>query len=80
MEAKIIQIGNSKGIRLPKRLIAKYHLTEVVDLKEVDGGIMIEPCGEHKLTWEETYKAMSDSDEDWSDWIEMDLESTDEDH
>jgi len=27
-----------------------------------------------KLSWEDTYKAMSESDEDWSDWADLDLE------
>lgn len=79
MEAKIVQIGNSKGIRLPKRLIAKYGLTETVDIKEVDGGLLIAPTGNQQLSWEETYRDMSASDEDWSDWVELDLEGLDED-
>ena len=79
MEAKIIQVGNSKGIRLPKRLIAKYGLAEVVVIKELENGIMIENPVETKLSWENTYKAMSKADEDWSDWVDLDLEDLDED-
>ncbi len=79
MEAKIVQIGNSKGIRLPKRLIAKYGLSEAVDIKEVNGGLFIAPTGSQQLSWEETYKAMSKTDEDWSSWVEVDLEGLDED-
>lgn len=75
MEAKIIRIGNSKGIRLPKRLIAKYGLSETVAIKEVEGGILIEPTDDPKLSWEETYRDMSASDEDWSDWVEVALGS-----
>jgi len=79
MEAKIVQIGNSRGIRLSKRLIAKYGLSETVDIKEVDGGILIVPTGSHQLSWADTYKAMAEADEDWSDWVEPDLEDFDED-
>ena len=31
MKAKIIQIGNSKGIRLPKSIIVDYAVTEKAD-------------------------------------------------
>jgi antitoxin MazE len=79
MEAKIIQIGNSKGVRLPKRLLAKYGLTESVVLREVENGILIEPPGGSRLSWEDTYKAMSGTDEDWSDWTELDVEDLNED-
>jgi antitoxin MazE len=79
MEAKIIQIGNSKGVRLPKRLLAKYGLTESVVLREVEKGILIEPPGGSRLSWTDTYKAMSETDEDWSDWTELDIEDLHED-
>ena len=79
MEAKIIQVGNSKGIRLPKRLMAKYGLAEVVVIKEVQAGILIEALGGSKLSWEDTYKAMAESEEDWSDWADLDVEEFHED-
>ena len=79
METKIIQVGNSKGIRLPKQLIAKYGLAEVVVIKELKNGILIEASADSQLSWDETYKAMAQSEEDWSDWAEMDLEDMHED-
>lgn len=79
MEAKIIQIGNSKGVRLPKKLLAKYGLAETVVIREVERGILIEPPGGSRLSWVDTYKAMSETDEDWSDWTELDVEDMNED-
>jgi antitoxin MazE len=79
MEAKIIRIGNGKGVRLPKRLLAKYGLTESVVLREVEKGILIEPPGGSRLSWEDTYRAMSGTDEDWSDWTELDIQDLHED-
>ena len=69
MDAKLINIGNSKGIRLPKKLIERYHLKEKLTLEELDEGILIkadEPKG--KLSWEETFKEMAQENEDWSDF------------
>lgn len=74
METRIVRVGNSKGIRIPKELLLKYGFGEVVSLKEVDSGLLIEKRGDQKLSWEETYKAMAASDEDWSEWSELDLE------
>ena len=74
MEAKIVKVGNSKGIRIPKRLLVKYGLRERVVLKEAANGILIEKKGKGKLTWEETYKVMAHSEEAWSKWSEMDME------
>jgi antitoxin MazE len=78
MKIKIIQIENSKGIRLPKRPIAQYHLTETITIEELSGGIFIKNSGDEKLSWENTYRAMAQSDEDWSDWDTLDLDITDE--
>ena len=80
MEAKLVQVGNSKGIRLPKRLIAKYGLAEVVIITELENGILIESPSGSKLSWEDTYQAMTESDEDWSDWVDLDVEELGEDH
>ena len=69
MNAKLISIGNSKGVRLPKKLIEQYHLKENLKLEELDEGILIradEP--QDKLSWEETFKEMAQENEDWSDF------------
>jgi antitoxin MazE len=70
-EARLVQIGNSKGIRLPKSLISKYGLGDKVFLEELPEGILVHPTETSKLSWEDTYKAMAESKEDWSDWIEL---------
>ena len=43
METKIRKIGNSSGIILPKALIEKYELAEVV-IEDHGDGIMIRPA------------------------------------
>jgi len=58
-EAKLIQIGNSQGIRLPKTMISKYKLEGVCVLEEIEGGILIHAPDQGKLSWEDTYKEIS---------------------
>lgn len=74
MEAKIIPIGNSKGIRIPKRLLVKYGLNESVEIKEMENGILLRKEENSQLSWVKTYQEMAKDDEDWSDWADLDLE------
>jgi antitoxin MazE len=43
MTIKLIQIGNSKGIRLSKSLINQYEFSEEVELVPEKNGILIAP-------------------------------------
>jgi antitoxin MazE len=65
---KIIPVGNSRGIRIPKIIIQKYGFADSVILEETENGILIRNDEEEKLTWEQTYQAMASEDEDWSDF------------
>ncbi len=64
---KLIPIGNSKGIRLPKEILQKYGFSESVVLEEKKEGILLHRKEDDKLTWEETFKAMSEEKKDWDD-------------
>ena len=69
MQAKVVPIGNSRGMRLPKSLIIKYKFDSGVVIEEKEDGLLLRPKGGlKKLSWEETYKAMAKEKEDWSDW------------
>jgi len=65
---KLIPIGNSKGIRISKSLLLKYKLEDQIIIEEVEGGLFIHAKGNKILSWKNTYKAISDENEDWSDW------------
>jgi len=67
-DIKIIPIGNSLGVRLPKNLLQKYGLTDLVVLEETDDGILLRKKNDVKLSWTDTYKDMAGEDEDWSDY------------
>ena len=76
LEAKLIKIGNSQGIRLPKRIISKYGLGNLVLLEETEDGLLIHPAKSGKLSWEDTYKAMAQEEQDeWADWESIDEEA-----
>lgn len=75
MTARLIQIGNSKGVRLPKNVIEKYNLVDELEIIESDEGIMIKPVTTKvREGWEEKFKsanASSATDDDFSDFISV---------
>ena len=66
-DVKLISIGNSKGIRLPKALLQKYGWGDSLVLEETEEGIFLYSNEKNKLSWKETYRAMAADREDWSD-------------
>lgn len=66
-DIKLISIGNSKGIRIPKVLLQKYGWSDSLVLEETEEGIFLYSKEKNKLSWKETYRAMAVEDEDWSD-------------
>jgi len=67
-DVKLVVIGNSKGIRIPKRLLQKYGFNNLLLLEETDKGLLLRKKEDDKLSWEETFKAMAEEKEDWSDF------------
>ncbi len=67
-ELKLVKIGNSKGIRIPKSILQKYGFTDSIQIEEKENGIMLHCSKVSKLSWEDTYKAMRSENEDWSDF------------
>lgn len=67
-DAKLVPIGNSKGVRIPKTLIQKYGLKKSLLIEETDRGLLIRNKDDSKLSWEKTYKAMADEKENWDDF------------
>jgi antitoxin MazE len=43
MRSKLVRIGNSRGVRIPKAMIEEAELTDEVELRVVDGEIRISP-------------------------------------
>jgi len=63
--AKLISIGNSKGIRLPKMLLQKYDFGDTLLLEETEDGVLIRKIHDNKLSWEQTYQEMAAEKEKW---------------
>ena len=68
IDAKIVPIGNSKGVRIPKALLQKYGLKNSLLIEETEKGLLLRNKEESKLSWEETFKAMADEKEQWDNF------------
>ncbi|MCY4370080.1 MAG: AbrB/MazE/SpoVT family DNA-binding domain-containing protein [bacterium] len=67
-EVKLIRIGNSRGIRIPKALIDRYGWEDSLVLEEAEESVVLRGNATGKLSWEQTYRAMAAEREDWSDF------------
>lgn len=75
MKAQLVRIGNSRGVRLPQKLLELYHIGEgdEIDLKETAEGILLVPLVDTsaKLSWTDAYREMAEEAaeaEEWKDW------------
>ena len=58
IKVKIIQIGNSRGIRLSKSLIEQYNMKDEVLLEAKKDSIVIRPVDNPRTGWEKSFKKM----------------------
>lgn len=59
MHARIIRIGNSQGIRIPKALLAACRLEDDVELLVEDDALVIRRARAPREGWEEAFAEMN---------------------
>lgn len=64
MRAKIIKIGNSQGIRIPKLFLEQTKLGDEVELEAQDDQIIIRPVTYPRQGWDEAFQAMAERGDD----------------
>ena len=52
MKTRIVRIGNSRGVRIPKPLLEQAGLEDEVELRVVEDGIVIASVREPRAGWE----------------------------
>ncbi|WP_417911047.1 AbrB/MazE/SpoVT family DNA-binding domain-containing protein [Candidatus Electronema sp. PJ] len=67
-QIKIVPMGNSLGIRLPKAVLQRYGFADSLILEETAAGLLLRKQKDEKLSWADTCKAMAEEGEDWSDF------------
>ena len=64
MKTKIIRIGNSRGVRIPKPLLEQAGLEDQVILRVIEDGIVIQSADKPRANWAEAARVLHDRRED----------------
>lgn len=64
MELPVINIGNSKGIRLSKTILEKYNIQDKIELILEKDFIAIKPKAEPRKNWEKAFRKMHKNGDD----------------
>ena len=64
MITKVVKIGNSRGIRIPKSFINQSGIKNEVELEVKDDRIIIKSLSEVRKNWEAAFQKMSENNDD----------------
>ncbi len=64
MRARIVRVGNSRGVRLPKPLLEQSGLPDEVEIHAEPGRIIIESARRPRSGWAEAARAMAERRDD----------------
>ncbi len=64
MITRIVKIGNSQGIRIPKILLDQTGLTDEVELEVRKNQLIIRPTRKVRQGWEEAFRTMAEHKDD----------------
>ena len=63
MKARLVQIGNSRGVRIPKPLIEQAGLGEEVELRVVERGLIVEAARMPRSDWADAARQLHERGE-----------------
>ncbi|NDA62974.1 MAG: AbrB/MazE/SpoVT family DNA-binding domain-containing protein [Chitinophagia bacterium] len=64
MEISLITIGNSKGIRIPKKIIEQYNMQNTLELILKKEYIIIKPKHKAREGWEKSFQQLHANGDD----------------
>ncbi len=64
MTTRVINIGNSRGIRIPKLLLDQLRLDEEVELTIEAEQLVVRPIRSPRAGWDEQFRLMADRGDD----------------
>ncbi len=64
MKAKLIRIGNSRGIRIPKPLLEHSNLAEEVEIEAQENQIIIRSARQPREGWADAFRQMAERGDD----------------
>ncbi|HUF10174.1 MAG TPA: AbrB/MazE/SpoVT family DNA-binding domain-containing protein [Rhodothermales bacterium] len=64
MRTRLVQIGNSRGVRIPKPLLEQLGLEDEVELRAEEDGLVIAPVKKARENWASAAKLLHERGED----------------
>ncbi len=64
MKIKLIKIGNSQGVRIPKPIIEESGLKGEIELLLRDNEVVLRSVQEPRVRWDTSFKEMADNNDD----------------
>ncbi len=64
MKTKLIQIGNSRGVRIPKPFIEESGLSEDIEMVLREGEIILRSAKKVRKGWGEAFERMAEQEDD----------------
>jgi len=64
MKSRIVKIGNSQGIRIPKPLIEQTGLSQDVEIQVEGNRLVIAPAGRPRAEWASAFQKMASMGDD----------------
>ena len=59
MRTRLVRIGNSRGIRIPKVMLDRAGLADEVDIQLCEGALVISPVAATRAGWDEAFRQMA---------------------
>jgi antitoxin MazE len=59
MKTRIVRIGNSRGVRIPKPLLEQTGLRGEVEIVAENGSLVIRPARKPREGWDEAFREMA---------------------
>lgn len=64
MKTKLIRIGNSQGVRIPKPVIEEIGLSGEIEMILEDNQIILRSAKETRKNWDEEFEKMAEKQDD----------------
>lgn len=64
MKTRIVRIGNSRGVRIPKLLLEQTGLSDEVLIEAEGNGLVLRPASRRRQGWDEAFRAMAEAGDD----------------
>jgi antitoxin MazE len=64
MKTKVIKIGNSRGIRIPRHILEQSGLKNEVEIEVRDNNIILKSTTRAREDWERAFQKMANNNDD----------------